>query len=231
MLAVSELFYSIQGEGHFAGHPAAFIRLQGCPVGCSFCDTKHTWKANRDHEVLPQVILEDEPRNKASWAYIYASDLVDWVKAHSHKNAIVVVTGGEPLMQVDTPLLVDLLRQAGCTVQIETSGTFDSRVFEMANDSYDNNPWITVSPKFEGKLEVKLELLEKADEIKVVLSSDTIRDWIRKSLTEEPSLKHKFYIQPETGPNFKSSATSAVALCKEFGCRLSLQTHTFLDIR
>lgn len=231
MLRVSEVFYSIQGEGSFAGTPAAFIRLQGCPVGCSFCDTKQTWRSRSSERVSRDHILQDRERPHTSWANIEASELVNWVEGVSHRSAIVVITGGEPLAQAETVTLVQLLREAGRQVQIETSGTFDSGVFDLLDDSLDNNPWITVSPKFEGKLPVKMHLLEKANEIKVVLSSPLIEGWIRYTLNSNPAIRRKFYIQPETGPNFAHSAGGAVALCKEFGCRLSLQSHTFLKIR
>lgn len=231
MLRVSEVFYSIQGEGAFAGTPAAFIRLQGCPVGCTFCDTKQTWRSRSSERVSRDHVLQDRERPHTSWASIEAVELVNWVEQVAHRAAIVVITGGEPLAQAETTTLVELLREAGRQVQIETSGTFDSRVFDLQDDRLDNNPWITVSPKFEGKLPVKLELLEKANEIKVVLSSPAIAGWIRHTLSATPAIRRKFYIQPETGPNFEQSAAHAVTLCKEFGCRLSLQSHTFLKIR
>ena len=54
---INELFETIQGEGSFTGQPSIFLRLQGCPVGCSWCDTKHTWEINLDREVSRDVVL------------------------------------------------------------------------------------------------------------------------------------------------------------------------------
>ncbi|STM07827.1 7-carboxy-7-deazaguanine synthase; queosine biosynthesis [Escherichia coli] len=50
---INEMFQTLQGEGYFTGVPAIFIRLQGCPVGCAWCDTKHTWEKLEDRESLP----------------------------------------------------------------------------------------------------------------------------------------------------------------------------------
>ncbi len=60
---INEMFQTLQGEGYFTGVPAIFIRLQGCPVGCAWCDTKHTWEKLEDREVSPfQHSGEDQKR-------------------------------------------------------------------------------------------------------------------------------------------------------------------------
>jgi 7-carboxy-7-deazaguanine synthase len=93
---VNEIFTSIQGEGVHAGVPATFVRLQGCPVGCSWCDTKYTW-AHGGRSMSTDEILE---------------------QVHAHH---VVITGGEPtLYNLDN--LIRLLRFAGHFAQMETSG-------------------------------------------------------------------------------------------------------------
>jgi 7-carboxy-7-deazaguanine synthase len=98
---VAEVFYSIQGEGATAGHPAVFVRLQGCSVGCGWCDTKYSWDPGAGREIaLPS--------------------LVDEVAVFPCRR--VVVTGGEPL---ESPLLPPLLRALiarGYAVEVETSG-------------------------------------------------------------------------------------------------------------
>ena len=98
---IAEVFYSIQGEGVTAGLPAVFVRLQGCSVGCSWCDTKYSW----DPEAGSAVELDT---------------LVDEVAAYPCRR--VVVTGGEPLESPMFAPLVDALGGRGFTIEVETSG-------------------------------------------------------------------------------------------------------------
>lgn len=101
MLPVMEAFYTIQGEGRFTGHPAYFIRLGGCDVGCVWCDVKESWEA-------------------AKWPVLSIEQIVE--EALSHPGRLVVITGGEPLMYELGPL-TRLLKEKGFTTNIETSGT------------------------------------------------------------------------------------------------------------
>lgn len=232
MIRVNEVFYSVQGEGAFAGRPAAFIRLQGCPVECDFCDTKHTWSAKKELEVHPASILEDTAKDLASWAKIPAEELVAWVQRETHRSAIVVITGGEPLIQRDgVSRLVELLVGAGRQVQIETSGTVVHPLFSDHGLYGSPNPWVTVSPKWEGKLLVHDAALMQADEVKVVVSSEAVVKELEAAIVRGVVHPSKVRLQPETGPNFDWSAAEAVKLCKRHGYQLSLQTHTFLRIR
>ena len=97
-LQVSEIFYSIQGEGVSCGRATAFIRLGGCTLGCQWCDTKYTWRGGP---------LWEEQR------------ILDTVKGFPARR--VVVTGGEPFEQNITSLL-HALRATGFTIEIETAG-------------------------------------------------------------------------------------------------------------
>lgn len=99
--AINETFFSIQGEGFWAGTPAYFIRLQGCSVGCSWCDTKNSWNFS-DEKISYTDIVRQIPFNVRH----------------------VVITGGEPFEHSIRKLLkaIDL---TGRQVQIETSGCFD----------------------------------------------------------------------------------------------------------
>lgn len=101
-LAIVETFHSLQGEGYWAGTDAFFIRLAGCGVGCPWCDTKHSWNAQRHPQ---RSIL----------------DLVTEAKAA--RPRLVIVTGGEPT-QWDLGPLTIALKDAGLTVHLETSGAY-----------------------------------------------------------------------------------------------------------
>lgn len=100
MLPVMEAFYTLQGEGHYSGHAAYFIRLGGCDVGCVWCDVKESW----DAEVHPKYSVE-KIVNQAS----------------EFPKSIAVITGGEPLMY-NLDELTQALKSAGFRTNIETSG-------------------------------------------------------------------------------------------------------------
>jgi len=100
MLPLMEAFYTIQGEGTFTGHPAYFIRLGGCDVGCVWCDVKDSWEAGK-------------------WPVISIQEIV--AEAERFPGRLVVITGGEPLMYELGPL-TSLLKEKGFTINIETSG-------------------------------------------------------------------------------------------------------------
>jgi len=101
-LPVMEHFYTLQGEGHYSGRAAYFIRLAGCDVGCVWCDVKESW------DVEPHPVLK-------------LNDLLHVVL--ESKTDFVVLTGGEPAMY-DLSYFVALLQENGIEVAIETSGTY-----------------------------------------------------------------------------------------------------------
>lgn len=112
-----EAFYTLQGEGAFAGRAAYFIRLGGCDVGCHWCDVKESWDLNAHPK---QTITE-----------LVAGAL-------QYPGRLVVITGGEPLMH-DLTMLTSALQTAGFQTNIETSG-----VCQAVTGSWD---WICFSPK------------------------------------------------------------------------------------
>ncbi|RKY55848.1 MAG: 7-carboxy-7-deazaguanine synthase [Candidatus Neomarinimicrobiota bacterium] len=101
-LCLNEIFYSIQGESTYAGRPCVFVRLAGCNLRCSFCDTKYAY--DNAVKIKIEKIIEQ--------VSCYACSLVE-------------ITGGEPLLQKDTPLLIFSLLENGHQVLMETNGSFD----------------------------------------------------------------------------------------------------------
>ena len=110
MIKVNEIFYSIQGESSWAGWPCVFVRLTGCNLRCKWCDTTYAYEDGE--EMTLEHILQE-------------------VKKYS--CSLVEITGGEPLLQKETPELVDRLADAGKTVLIETNGSQDISRLNTAN--------------------------------------------------------------------------------------------------
>ena len=196
ILPVVETFHSVQGEGMWTGTNAFFIRLAGCDVGCSWCDTKHSWNARRH----PQREI---------------TDLIAEAKAAN--PAIVVITGGEPLLH-DLSTLTTGLQATGARVHLETSGT------HPLTGRFD---WITFSPKpFKPPHE---GIYSQASELKVVVASLDDLNWAEQQAAKVPVSTVKL-LQPEWGtPASYSLIFEYVLHHPEW--RISLQTHKFTNIR
>jgi 7-carboxy-7-deazaguanine synthase len=100
-MKVSEIFYSIQGEGFLAGVPSVFVRLAGCPLRCKWCDTKYAWDSEAGSDYSIEEILQAVQRERSKF---------------------VVVTGGEPMINPDLPVLVRRLKDLDKHITIETAG-------------------------------------------------------------------------------------------------------------
>lgn len=96
-MIVNEIFYSLQGEGRYAGTPAVFVRFSGCNLRCSFCDTDYESGREMSEEAIVEAVSEYPARH-------------------------VILTGGEPTLQL-TASLAEKLHAAGCTIHLETNGT------------------------------------------------------------------------------------------------------------
>lgn len=135
MYRVNDIFYSLQGEGFWTGTPMVFLRLSSCNLRCPFCDTDFS-----------------------SFRIMTAAEIIDALRGQSEECRRVCITGGEPALQVDPPL-VDALKQAGYRIHIETNGT---RELPGGID------WITLSPKEDFIGPRGHVVLRKADELKLV---------------------------------------------------------------
>lgn len=195
-MRINEIFYSLQGEGYFTGTPSIFIRLSGCNLDCSFCDTQHTAYREMSEEEVMEAIA-------------------------AYPAQHVVITGGEPLLQLQ-PSFVTRLHRAGKYVQIETNGTRSVAAF--AADPID---WITCSPKFDfcRHAELQLEILH---ELKVVHCGQDLS--VYDNITAEV-----YSLQPcDVGePKRNAAIVNATMdyILRHPKWRLSLQTHKMLNIR
>lgn len=218
---VAERFYSIQGEGQWAGVPMAFLRLSQCPVGgpdgiCTswdgkqfVCDTGKSYKPTGKTEFHPY----NEVREQMSVEQVH-----DWVRSLGAGH--LCVTGGEPLIYPVEELISDHYM-----VHIETSGTV-LRPELVISRLQDKNVWITLSPKLGWKPEMVL----LCDEIKLLVDRNTtysdIKQW--KSYGKTLSL------QPIDEPNDEKRQLNidhAISLCQDHQLRLSVQTHKYIFVR
>lgn len=207
--SVKEIFYTLQGEGHHAGRPAVFCRFAGCNLWsgteesrasaiCQFCDTDF-------------VGTDGEGGGKFTSAEALAAAInALWPAAYpAHKY--VVCTGGEPLLQLDTPL-IDALHALGFEVAIETNGSLP------VPDGVD---WVCVSPKMGAPLVVR-----SGHEIKVVIpqADQALEDYAALAF-------HHHFVQAMDGPLQRDNQRLAIDYCKAHPqWKLSLQTHKLLQI-
>ncbi len=210
MYNVKEIFRSIQGEGYKTGKESVFIRFAGCNLWngkvqerlkavCDFCDTDF-------------VGVDGENGGKYS---LY--DLVEkvekvWESAFTLKNKYVVLTGGEPLLQVDQAL-VNLLKKKKYTVALETNGSIATDI---------NFDWICVSPKDPNYWKQK-----KGDELKIIFPQDKF------NLKELLKLDFKyFFLQPKYDKFNKLNLNKTIDYCKlNTQWMLSLQLHKSFGVK
>ena len=198
-MLVNEIFYSLQGEGYHSGTPAVFVRLSGCNLRCPFCDTQH----GHGTEMSEQEI-------------VVAVKLL--IPHSSPLTPLVVVTGGEPALQL-TASLVEALHAVGERVAVETNGTLPLP---------GNVDWVTLSPKSLWLGEEAAPVLTRADELKVLF--DGGHD---PAAYDRIDATHRFLQPMDTGDAARNAALmrQAADYClRHPQWRLSLQIHKIIDI-
>jgi len=219
-LPLVEQFHSLQGEGYHAGKSAFFVRLAGCEVGCSWCDTKHSW----DKKKYPSISIEK---------------IINQIKIARSKGAsFCVITGGEPLQHNLDKFCKAIKqmtkedKQSSMKIHIETSGV------NSISGTYD---WITLSPKRHSP--PKKYFLKNFNEIKIIINEEQDIEFavqIKKEilnqyvlLKSEDRLKNEnkiYYLQP--GWNNNHGFSLAIDFVKNNpDWKLSLQTHKYLKIK
>lgn len=185
---ITEIFYSLQGEGFHTGRPAVFVRFSGCNLRCPFCDT------NFSHS---------EPMT--------ATEIAERVFSYStHPDTMIILTGGEPSLQVDDDL-IRALHNYQQIIAIETNGT---------HKIPDDIDWVTVSPKADATV-----VLTEADEVKIVFTPDAeklLQHW-RSAIKAS-----HYFLQPCSCSNTEAVVAFILAHPE---WRLSLQTHKYIHIQ
>lgn len=225
-LPVNEIFETVQGEATFTGTPAIFIRLQGCDVGCPWCDTKHTWPVDPLKKVGTDEIINKE-KDSDTYAIFTVKHLADICDMHHARH--VVITGGEPCAYDLYPLTLELSNR-GKTVQIETSGTQEIKVCGLT--------FVTVSPKIDmpGGKPVLLEAMARANEIKMPVGKLADVQKLQSILKAAAGVSSTNFGEPPTvWLQPLSQNEKATSLCVEqatlHGWRISIQTHKYLGVR
>ena len=208
--AVKEIFYTLQGEGANAGRSAVFCRFAGCNLWtgreadreaavCQFCDTDFVGIGPDGGSFRTPDALAD------AVAALWPADA-------DGGAPFVVCTGGEPLLQLDAPL-VDAFHRAGFEVAVETNGT------QLPPPAID---WICVSPKADADL-----VLLRGDELKLVYPQARGEPERYAAL----DFRH-FYLQPMDGPHLADHTRQAIDYClRHPKWRLSVQSHKVVGIR
>lgn len=207
--AVKELFYTLQGEGAQTGRPAVFLRFAGCNLWtglerdresavCNFCDTDFVGVDGpgggkfQDAQALAEAVAAAWPQGQGGEPY-------------------VVCTGGEPLLQLDAPL-IDALHSKGFAIAVETNGTIEAPA---------GLDWICVSPKADAAV-----VQRSGHELKLVYPQAQARPEAFAGLPFD-----FFYLQPMDGPSLAENTAAAIEYCKRHPqWRLSTQTHKALGI-
>lgn len=203
-MKVCEIFASIQGESSFSGFPCVFVRLTGCNLSCSYCDTTYAYEEGSD---------------------VALSEIQDRVKSFGIR--LIEITGGEPLLQLETYPLMESLLDDGYSVLLETNGSIsveavDKRVHIVLDIK-------TPSSNMSEKMDMKnLRYISKKDDIKFVLSNREDYDWARDIIKRyKITKKSNVLLSPVFGV-LDPALLSSWILEDRLHVRFNLQLHKYI---
>ena len=203
-LRICEVFESLAGETTFAGLPAVFVRLSGCNLRCRWCDTSRAWEGG---ELVP------------------VDEIVRTVAARGRE--LVVVTGGEPLLQAGTPGLCQKLCTLGARVLVETNGSLDiSTLPDGVRVILDMKP--PSSGESQRMDEANLPRLRARDELKIVIADEADFRWALELLDRHPGLPTDRLLFSPLSPGLPPSSLADWILTAKRSIRLQLQLHKIL---
>lgn len=204
MLKVNEIFYSIQGESSFSGIPFVFIRLTGCNLRCTYCDTKYAYEEGYELSV-EQIIKE----------------------VRKYSCPYVEVTGGEPLIQKAAPSLINSLIDENFTVLVETNGTKNiDFISDKAVTIMDLKcPSSGESDKIDWE---NLKRLKSKDEVKFVIAEKSDYDWAKKIIFERNLTGKVKILMSPVKEEINPASMGDWILEDNLNVRLQLQLHKIL---
>jgi len=203
-MRITEIFFSIQGESTYAGRPCVFVRLTGCPLRCTWCDTAYAFYGGTER-TLESILSEVE----------------------RYDCRLVEITGGEPLAQAEVHPLITALADRGYTVLIETSGAIDLTPVDPravvimdlkcpGSGMADRNQW------------TNLPLLKPTDEVKFVIKDRADYDWAVATVREHGLTdRHTVLFSPVFG-ELDPQALAEWILADRLPVRFQLQVHKFI---
>ncbi len=212
LLDVSELFYSIQGESSYSGFPCVFIRLAGCNLRCSYCDTTYSY---------------EEVSQKMD-----STSIITYVD--SHNTDLVEITGGEPLLQDSVYFLIDQLLEKKKTVLLETNGSVSLQKIPTdvcaivdvkcpASDA--GNTFLAENIDLVKKrAQKKLESVE----LKFVISDQNDFEWAKQFITQHDLLHSVPLVFSPVKERIEPSALAEMIIADQLPVRFQLQLHTIL---
>ena len=223
-LPVSEVFYTIQGEGRWSGFPAIFVRFQYCHLGCSWCDTRYTWDKNNHspHQLFTVEKLVDK--------------IINTLPSRNTPAPHIVITGGEPMLFQENiaSLIIALKNQRFNFIEIETSGTITPSPLMMSVVD-----WWNCSPKLSNSLLDKhsryipdtLRVFSEMDNVDykfVVRNIDDIKEMEQDF--SEIIQSDRIWLMPESisSTSHIKRLKSIVPICLERGYVLAPRLHILL---
>ncbi len=208
-MIINEIFFSLQGEGFPAGVPSVFVRLAGCPLRCQWCDTKYAWENTAGEQYQVEEIIQA---------------VGEW------PGRFVVITGGEPMINLELPQLVNRLKAAGKHITIETAGI--AYIPDMPCDLMSISPKLSNStPKDErlaamhedSRLDLAVlgELIEHYNyQLKFVVDGFADLKEIKLTLEKLPNVdSQKVMLMPQAATRDELMVKSVIVadMCKETG--------------
>jgi len=203
-VSINEIFYSIQGEAKNSGKPTIFIRTAGCPFRCSYCDTEYAFTEGNKFKI---------------------SNIISKIK--SYKTNYVTVTGGEPLAQKNTIILLSALLNNSYNVSIETSGLLD--ISDIPNDIEIVMDIKTPSSNEDSKnIKNNLSIIKKTDVIKFVIGNREDYEWSKDILIKNclSNFKNIYFSPVHDALNLSDLADWI--LSDNLNVTLQLQLHKYI---
>ena len=203
-MRITEVFHSIQGESSYAGQPCVFVRLTGCPLRCTWCDTDYAFFGGHDCSI---------------------DDVL--AKVRTYGCRLVEVTGGEPLAQPESLPLLTRLCDAGYTVLLETSGAVDIT-------PVDPRTHIILDVKCPGSGMTdrmhwpNLSRLTAKDEAKFVLADRADYDWAREILAQYDVARHCSVLFSPVFGSLDLRLLAEWILADRLPVRFQLQIHKYI---